>query len=222
MIFINKNARKWVLDFTLAALAISFILTDVRAITVDLAYTDMFALDYMEIILPVVLVITGSAASYAKKSSAWTDILMMVCVGLSRGVISLSSSILPWIFSGYLIGLAILKMNKATMQDIDSRKDGTLYTALALIVTIILALNGSLSAEAFNIKFGYEVLVIGLILYAVFRRTREVELDFGMMFGWLTDAMNSNSGKVWNPDVNAWVISEEEEKSDLSRYSGIN
>ena len=58
MIFINKDARKWVIDFTLAALAISFILTDVRAITVDLAYTDMFALDYMEIILPVVLVIT--------------------------------------------------------------------------------------------------------------------------------------------------------------------
>ena len=219
MIFINKDARKWVIDFTLAALAISFILTDVRAVAVDIAYTDMFALDYMEIILPIVLVITASGASYAKKSSAWTDILMMVCVGLSRGVISLSSSILPWIFSGYLIGLAILKMNKATMQDIDSRKDGTLYTALALIVTIILALNGSLSAEAFGVKFGYEVLVIGLILYAVFRRTREVELDFGMMFGWLTDAMNSNSGKVWNPDVNAWVISEEKEKSDLSRYS---
>ena len=219
MIFINKDARKWVIDFTLAALAISFILTDVRAVTIDITYADMFALDYMEIILPIVLVITASLASYAKKSSAWTDILMMVCVGLSRGVINSSSTILPWIFSAYLVGLAVFKMNKASMQDIDSRKDGTLYTALALIVTIILALNGSLSAEAFNIKFGYEVLVIGLILYAVFRRTREVELDFGMIFGWLTDAMNSNSGKVWNPDVNAWVISEEEEKSDLSRYS---
>ena len=46
------------------------------------------------------------------------------------------------IFSAYLIGLAVFKMNKATMQDIDSRKDGTLYTALALIVTTILALNG--------------------------------------------------------------------------------
>ena len=38
-----------------------------------------------------------------------------------------------------------------------------------------------------------EVLVIGLTLYAVFRRTREVELDFGMIFGWLM--MNSNSAK---------------------------
>ena len=219
MIFINKDARKWVIDFTLAALAISFILTDVRAITSDIAYSDMFAIDNMEILLPVVLVITATIATYTKKSSAWTDILMMVCIGLSRGVINSSSTILPWIFSAYLIGLAVFKMNKANMQDIDSRKDGTLYTALALIVTIILALNGSLSAETFGVKFGYEVLVIGLVLFAVFRRTREVELDFGMMAGWLLEATSSNSGKVWNPDVKAWVISEDKEKSDLSEYS---
>jgi len=219
MIFINQDARKWVIDFTLAALAVSFIFTDVRGITLDMEYSEIFALPYMEIVLPIILVATASAASYTKKSSAWTDILMMVCVGFSRGVITTQSELLPWIFSGYLIILAILKLNKAKMEDIDSRKDGTLYAFLAFAVTIILSLNGSLTVEAFGIDFDYDLMVIGLILYAIFRRTRDVEIDFGEMIAWLDASTNSNARKVWDSEVNAWVVSETKEKVDITEKS---
>ena len=219
MIFINQDARKWVIDFTLTALAFSFIFTDVRGITLDMEYSEIFALPYMEIALPVILVATASAASYAKKSSPWTDILMMVCVGFSRGVITTQSELLPWIFSGYLIALAIVKLNKATMEDIGSRKDGTLYAFLAFAVTIILSLNGSLTAEAFGIDFDYDLMIIGLILYAIFRRTRDVEIDFGVLIAWLDNSANSNAAKVWNSEANAWVMSETKEKVDITEKS---
>ena len=86
MIFINQDARKWVIDFTLAALAVSFIFSPMF----EVLHLIWNTLKYSYTIhgnsathTPIILVALHLTASYAKKSSVWTDIFMMVC-GFAR------------------------------------------------------------------------------------------------------------------------------------------
>ncbi len=74
MLFINKNARKWVADLTVAMLAVSFFMTDSIARINEIAYADMFSIPYTHYLIPITLVAIAEAGFRQKKISSFSHL----------------------------------------------------------------------------------------------------------------------------------------------------
>jgi len=215
MLFINKNARKWVADLTVAMLAVSFFMTDSIARVNDIPYADIFSIPYAHYLIPITLVVIAEAGFRQKKISSWAHLSIVSGVTLSRAILGAEEWFLPWVFVAYILYIASTSLNMATKSgEFKDRKESTQTVIIALGATLLLAIFGKLNLPETSFDellsgFNISLMVLGLASYFLLRIGREVEFDIGMLLNWQTIKKKST---IFDVELNAWI--EEDNQND--------
>lgn len=208
MLFINKNARKWVADLTVAMIALSFIMTDLIARSNEINYADMFSIQFAQYLIPIALVIIAEAGFRQRKISSWAHLSIVGSVVLSRAILGAEEWFLPWLFVAYILYIANVSLKMATTSGLfDDRKEASQTVLIALGSILILALSGNLYLPGESLDkalsgFNISLMILGIASYALLRNGRNVEFDIGMLFNWQA---KKKSSTTFNSELNAWI-----------------
>jgi hypothetical protein len=208
MLFINKNARKWVSDLTVTMLAVSFFMTDLIARVNDIVYADIFSIAYTHYLIPITLVVIAEAGFRQKKISSWAHLSIVSGVTLSRAILGAEEWFLPWVFVAYILYIASTSLNRASKSGaFNDRKESTQTVIIALGATLLLAIFGKLNLPETSFDeilsgFNISLMVLGLGSYFLLRIGREIEFDIGMLLNWQTIKKKSTK---FNVELNAWI-----------------
>jgi len=222
MLFIAKATRRWVADFTVTALALSYFLTDVFANIEGLQLSETFGFNGMQVIIPLALFSISELARQRDKISTWTHLVMLGSIVLSRAILQAEDWFMPWIFVGYMLYLARNSFNSLTVESSWEKKmQATLVVLIANASMIILAILDRLDLpEILDTLplpeyFNYQIFILGAFSYWMLYPARKIELDVGLLFNW-TKRFAVNV-PVYNPDTNSWTATadaEVKEKAD--------
>ena len=209
MLFINKNARKWVADLTVTMLAVSFFMTDLIARVNEIAYADMFSIPYSHYLIPIALVVIAEFGFRQKKISSWAHLSIVAGVTLSRAILGAEEWFLPWVFVAYILYIASTSLKMATKSGIfNDRKEATQTVIIALGATLLLAIFGKLNLPETmtpdELLFGFNIslMILGIGSYFLLRIGREIEFDMGMLLNWQTIKKASTT---FDTELNAWI-----------------
>ena len=208
MLFINKNARKWVADLTVAMLAVSFFMTDSIARINEIAYADIFSIPYMHYLIPITLVVIAEAGFRKKKISSWAHLSVVSGVTLSRAILGAEEWFLPWVFVAYILYIASTSLKMASKSGaFNDRKESTQTVLIALGATLLLAMFGKLNLPETSFDellsgFNISLMVLGLGSYFLLRIGREIEFDIGMLLNWQTIRKKTT---IFDVKLNAWI-----------------
>ena len=208
MLFINKNARKWVADLTVTMLAVSFFMTDSIARINEIAYADIFSIPYMHYLIPITLVVIAEAGFRQKKISAWAHLSVVSGVTLSRAILGAEEWFLPWVFVAYILYIASTSLKMASKSGaFKDRKESTQTVIIALGATLLLAIFGKLNLPETSFDellsgFNISLMVLGLGSYFLLRIGREIEFDIGMLLNWQTIKKKTT---IFDVELNAWI-----------------
>lgn len=208
MLFINKNARKWVADLTVTMLAVSFFMTDLIARVNEIAYADMFSIPYSHYLIPIALVVIAEFGFRQNKISSWAHLSIVAGVTLSRAILGAEEWFLPWVFVAYILYIASLSLKMATKSGVfNDRKEATQTVIIALGAILLLAIFGKLnlpgtSPDELLSGFNISLMILGIGTYFLLRVGRDIEFDMGMLLNWQTIKKASTTFDV---ELNAWI-----------------
>ncbi len=208
MLFINTNTRKWVADFTVAMIAVSFFMTDLLARSDSINYADIFSIPYAHYLIPIALVIIAEVGFKKEKISSWAHLSIVCGVVLSRAILGAEEWFLPWVFVAYILYIANYSLKSASESNIfNDRKEASLTIVIALGSTLLLAIFGKLNLPktALDVHlsgFNLSLMILGIGSYYLLRIGRNVEFDIGMLVNWKTQKKNATT---FNSELNAWV-----------------
>ena len=208
MLFINTNTRKWVADFTVAMIAVSFFMTDLLARVGGISYAEIFSIDYAEYFVPIALVVIAEYGFKKEKISSWAHLSIVCGVVLSRAILGAEEWFLPWVFVAYILYIANYSLKSASESNIfNDRKEASLTIVIALGSTLLLAIFGKLNLPETALDdmlsgFNLSLMILGIGSYYLLRNGRNVEFDIGMLLNWQTQKKNATT---YNSELNAWV-----------------
>ena len=208
MLFINKNARKWVADLTVAMLAVSFFMTDLLARANEIPYADIFSIPYTHYLIPITLVVIAEAGFRQKKISSWAHLSIVSAVTLSRAILGAEEWFLPWVFVAYILYIASTSLNMAGKSGaFKDRKESTQTVIIALGAILLLAVFGKLNLPESSLDellsgFNISLMILGIGSYLLLRIGREIEFDIGMLVNWQSKKKTSTTFDV---ELNAWI-----------------
>jgi len=211
MLFFAKATRRWVADFTVSALALSYFLTDVFANINEISLRETFGFDGMQVIIPLALFCISEFARQKDKISGWTHLLMLGSIVLSRTILQAEDWFMPWIFIGYMLYLA--RNSFSTLTTESSLNDKLQATTVALIANasmILLAVLDRLELPEFlqalplPEHFNYQIFILGSVSYWMLYSAHKIELDLGLLFNW-TKRFATNA-PVYNPNTHSWNV----------------
>jgi len=208
MLFINKNARKWVADLTVTMLAVSFFMTDLIARVNEIAYADMFSIPYSHYLIPIALVVIAEAGFRQKKISSWAHLAIISGVTVSRAILGAEEWFLPWVFAAYILYIASTSLNMAGKSGVfKDRKEATQTVIIALGAILLLAIFGKLNLPESSLDellsgFNISLMILGILSYSLLRIGRDIEFDMGMLLNWQTTKKISTTFDV---ELNAWI-----------------
>ena len=211
MLFFAKATRRWVADFTVSALALSYFLTDVFANINEISLRETFGFDGMQVIIPLALFCISEFARQKDKISGWTHLLMLGSIVLSRTILQAEDWFMPWIFIGYILYLA--RNSFSTLTTESSLNDKLQATTVALIANasmILLAVLDRLELPEFlqalplPEHFNYQIFILGSVSYWMLYSAHKIELDLGLLFNW-TKRFATNA-PVYNPKTHSWNV----------------
>ena len=216
MLFIAKATRRWVADYTVTALALSYFFTDVFANINDIPLSETFGFTGMQVIIPIALFSISEFARQNDKVSTWTHLVMLGSIVLSRTILQADDWFMPWIFVGYMLYLARNSFTGLTAESSWEKKmQATLVVLIAnasMILLVILnkldlpeILQGLPLPEYFN----YQIFILGAVSYWMLYPARKIELDIGLLFNW-TKRFAANV-PVYNVETNSWTVSDNTE-----------
>jgi hypothetical protein len=216
MLFIAKATRRWVADYTVTALALSYFFTDVFANINGIPLSETFGFTGMQVIIPIALFSISEFARQNDKVSTWTHLVMLGSIVLSRTILQADDWFMPWIFVGYMLYLARNSFNGLTAESSWEKKmQATLVVLIAnasMILLVILnkldlpeILQGLPLPEYFN----YQIFILGAVSYWILYPSRKIELDIGLLFNW-TKRFAANV-PVYNVETNSWTVSDNTE-----------
>ena len=216
MLFIAKATRRWVADYTVTALALSYFFTDVFANINGIPLSETFGFTGMQVIIPIALFSISEFARQNDKVSTWTHLVMLGSIVLSRTILQADDWFMPWIFVGYMLYLARNSFNGLTAESSWEKKmQATLVVLIAnasMILLVILnkldlpeILQGLSLPEYFN----YQIFILGAVSYWILYPARKIELDIGLLFNW-TKRFAANV-PVYNVETNSWTVSDNTE-----------
>ena len=140
MLFVNKNARRWVADGTVFALAVSFFLVDliakINGIPLEETYGEITL--RMQIIIPLALVAISDIGRRMDKISTWPHLSIVAAITLSRTVMDSADWILPWALVVYMLFIAREGLSRAKGSGMKERKDASLVVAISMLATVIM------------------------------------------------------------------------------------
>ncbi len=215
MLFIAKATRRWVADYTFAALALSYFFTDFFANMGDIPLSDTFGFNGMQIVIPIALFCISEFARQNDKISSWTHLVMLASLVLSRTILQAEDWFMPWIFVGYMIYLARSSFRNIEQDSsIEEKLQATLVVLIAGASAILLTVLDRLEVPEFLQSlplpeyFNYQIFILGAVIYGVLYPVRHLELDAGLLFNWTKRATVSNT-PIYDAATNSWTTSPE-------------
>ena len=221
MLFINTNTRKWVADFTVAMIAVSFFMTDLLARMSDINYVDIFSMPYAEYFVPIALVIIAEYGFKKEKISSWAHLSIVCGVVLSRAILGAEEWFLPWVFVAYILYIANYSLKSASESNtFNDRKEASLTIVIALGSTLLLAVFGKLNLPETALDdmlsgFNLSLMILGIASYSLLRVGRGVEFDIGILVRWQSKKKISN---IFDVKLNAWVQVDNQNDDYINRY----
>ena len=227
MLFIAKATRRWVADYTVTALALSYFFTDVFANINEIPLSETFGFNGMQVVIPIALFSISEFARQKDKVSTWTHLVMLGSIVLSRTIMQAEDWFMPWIFVGYILYLARNSFTGLTTESSWEKKmQATLVVLIANGSMILLAildrldlpevLQGLPLPEYFN----YQIFILGAFSYWILYPVRKIELDVGLLFNW-TKRFAVNA-PVYNVETNSWTVSDNTEVKENADWVGNN
>ena len=223
MLFIAKATRRWVADYTVTALALSYFFTDVFANINGIPLKATFGLSGMQVIIPLALFGISEFARQKDKVSTWTHLVMLGSIVLSRTILQADDWFMPWIFVGYMLYLARNSFNGLTPDSSWEKKlQATLVVLIANASMILLAILNRLELPVVlqNLPlpeyFNYQIFILGAFSYWILYPARKIELDIGLLFNW-TKRFAANV-PVYNVETNSWTVSDNTEVKEDAEW----
>jgi len=211
MLFFAKATRRWVADFTVTALALSYFLTDVFANIGDIPLKETFGFNGMQVIIPLALFCISEFARKKDKISNWTHLMILGSIVLSRTILQAEDWFMPWIFIGYMLYLARNTFEQLTTESpLKEKMQATMVALIANGSMVLLAAVNRLNLPDFlqNLPlpeyFNYQIFILGALGYWVLYPARNIELDLGLLFNWTK--RYAVSVPVYNIETNSWVF----------------
>ena len=222
MMFFAKVTRKWVANFTMSAISISYLISDYIGYGIDHPAINL--------IVALSLIVIAWTALRLEKIDIQYALQSLVCVAISDTIINSEYWVTGWGITLFMLFVVYDKMRRVDGGDFKERRNIT----LALITTISFSL-GLILTGKMNIPYTIDMLsgvsiefvLLGIIVYALFFSVRKIEMDFGE----LLFVVLSSSASQWkySSEHHAWIKSEEPDKEgkeptkwgELARFSLI-
>ena len=210
MLFFAKATRRWVADFTVAALAASYFLTDVFANINEIPLRETFGFDGMQVLIPLALFGISEFARQKDKISGWTHLAMLASIVLSRTILQAEDWFMPWIFIGYMLYLAQNSFSRLTTESSWEKKmQATMVALIANASMVLLAVLDRFdlpeflgTLEILPEYFNYQIFILGAVSYWMLYPARNIELDLGLLFNWTKRF--AAQAPVYNPNTHSW------------------
>ena len=219
MVFISKVAREWVVNVTVLAFGISYLLTDLGGILEEITPKETYGGTILHIILPIFIIIISEMGRKQGKINTMISLGLLGSVVCSRAILD-PEWFMPWLFIGYMFYLNIDIALKCDTANFSDRKELTLSAGFTSLIILLLGLFDKLELPPYSIfdklsPDGLEpqFLILGIALYLLSRIIATNEFDLGSLVAWL-DQGQSNS-PAYDPETNAWVVQVQEEETTL-------
>ena len=207
MLFFAEATRKWVANFTMSALAFSYLFSDQIGYGVDQVE--------MDAAIAIGIVIIAETARRLEKVSIWSSVQTVTFIALSSTILDSPYWFVTWLFVIYLLGMVYESMLRARKGDDMEKRNATLALLTSLVVS-----SGLLLAKKLEIPDAYQIaglnglsleyLVLGVIVYAIFNTVRDVEVDIGRLLSLLET--KASGVYTYDSETNAWYIKEKHVK----------
>ena len=222
MVFISKIAREWVVNLTLLAFSVSYLVTDWWAWGEGISAVDTFGgTPYMHVILPIFIVAVSEFGRRTEKLKVSTTLAMLGSVVMSRAILD-PEWYLPWMLVAYMLFVNISMLRTTPNPNLQQRKDATLSILFTTVTVLLLALFDELNLPP-GIKdtlvdgFRPQFLLLSLALYFISIRSREHEFDLGMLFHWF--GSGSPGEARYDMESNTWVLEETTPETEILEFN---
>ena len=219
MLFISKIAREWVVNVTVLAFGISYLLTDFGGLIEELTPKETFGGTILHIILPIFIVVISEMGRRQGKISTAISLGLLGAVVCSRAILD-PEWFMPWLFIGYMFYLNIDIKQKSDPNEFKDRKELTLSAGFTSVIVLALGVFDKiklpdhefvnrLSPDGLEPQF----LILGIALYSLSRVIANYEFDIGSIGAWL-DHGHQNA-PVYDIETNSWIAQTQEEEKTL-------
>ena len=219
MLFISKVAREWVVNITVLAFGVSYLLTDFGGVIDEITPKETFGGTILHIVLPIFIVIISEMGRRQEKITIPVSLGLLGTVVCSRAILD-PEWFMPWLFIGYMFYLTIDIALKCDEEDFSNRKELTLSAGFTSLIILLLGLFDKLKLPPGDIfdkisPDGLEpqFLILGIALYSLSRIIATKEFDLGSLLAWLDQgSLNTPS---YDSETNSWVAPAEEKEKTL-------
>lgn len=218
MLFISKIAREWVVNVTVLAFGISYVLTDFGGIIEELTPKETFGGTILHILLPIFIVIISEMGRRQGKINTAVSLGLLGTVVCSRAILD-PEWFMPWLFVGYMFYLNIDILQNSDKEDFNDRKELTLSAGFTSIIVLALGIFDKLELPK-SIPDGLtpdglepQFLILGLALYLLSRMLSDYEFDIGSLGSWL--GQGQSNSPTYDIETNSWIAQTQEEEKTL-------
>ena len=215
MVFISKVARTWVVNLTMLAFSVSYLLTDWYAYTQDIPAKEAFGGTWLHVLIPVFLLSVAELGRSRQRLQTSISLAMIGSVILSRAILD-PEWYLPWLLVAYMFSINWRMLRTATPVTLQHRKDVTLSMIFTTLTVLLLAVLDNLTIpdvavleDLTDLGFRPQFLLLSIALYAVSAKARAVELDFGSVLKWL-DQGNA-AAPTYDAESGTWIVPDAKE-----------
>ena len=221
MMFFAKVTRKWVANFTMSAISISYLISDYIGYGIDHPAINL--------IVALSLIVIAWTALRLEKIDIQYALQSLVCVAISDTIINSEYWVTGWGITLFMLFVVYDKMKSVDVNDFKERRNITLALVTTISFSLGLILTGKMDIPySFAMLSGIsiEFVLLGIIVYAIFFSVRKIEMDFGE----LLFVVLSSSASQWkySAEHHAWIKSDgnEDEREptkwgELARFSLI-
>jgi hypothetical protein len=218
LLIVSKITRTWVANWSMIAAGFSFF--------VQSHLTGGFHYEYFDAVILLALLVTGEMGRHKGHLSDWAHFVALGLMVLSDSVLFGNDPYIPWAIVLYSVASSYMMMDKAEKSG--ERKDAFEASAamfgsmlMAVILSFADRLEVPLPDSVMDALSGFNITlaIVGLTIYFVMRRFKEVELDIGVLVNW-GNSKRKSMIPVFENATGAWIIPSPEEKEEESETKG--
>ena len=219
MLFFAKVTRKWVANFTMSALSIAYLISDLIGYGIDAPAVNLA--------IAISLIAIAWTAHRMEKIDIQYALQSLICVAITDTILNSEYWVTGWAITAFLLFVVYDKMRTVAEDDFIERRNATLSLITTIFFTLGLILTGKMNIPYTNDLLSgvsIEFVFLGLLVYVLFFSVRKIELDFGELLHFVLSS--STSQWKYSSEHNAWVKSDGQGEDstptkwgELSRFS---
>lgn len=208
MLFFAKVTRKWVANFTISALSIAYLISDLLGYGIDAPEVNL--------VIAISLIAIAWTALRMGKIDIQYALQSLVCVAITDTILNSEYWVTGWAITAFLLFVVFDKMRTVAEDDFIERRNATLSLITTMFFTLGLILTGKMNIPYTNDLLSgasIEFVLLGVLVYVLFFSVRKIELDFGELLHFVLSS--STSQWKYSSEHNAWVKSEGDDEESL-------